>query len=465
MRFTLLLLLFSLHLSATQRIFGNCAQTMNIGISNPVFVAFPSCTVSVFIAGTETLANIAADNLNTPKSNPFTAASDSSWFFYAPLNSRVDVMLSGVGLTPVTLGDISTTDFSSTLSNINGIVTVDGVKFPTIASAVAFVGTSTPTHIIIPSTYLGKECPVAQANLTFDDYRAGGRIGNGTSEFICAGNITQFNTVTPGFTDAMVRMEQTRSTISSTGSILSFYPITHLVNGICSRSPCNTLDGAATQANVEGTLTGTLLVANGNESNVTIDSHGGAITKSFGGSGYVFFTPTSTTSIVDVYGTYGRGCSGTPGHAINCYGGYSERQLSFGTGRNYAHGFAGVALFRFDSNLAKGGFDCEDNGGLVHPCLFVDGTGFPSNRGALNIQAVSGDGLNLAGSNGVTVVHIDANHLTSTAVVDAPNYRISGVDGLSAPISVKDQNGVNCQIIVTHGIITSTTCLPQSGVD
>jgi len=63
--------------------------------------SFPSCTVSVFNTGTLVLATLFGDNLSppTPKSNPFTADSSGFAFFYAANGSRVDVQLSGTGIT------------------------------------------------------------------------------------------------------------------------------------------------------------------------------------------------------------------------------------------------------------------------------------------------------------------------------------------------------------------------------
>src|SRR6476660_3063155 len=75
---------------------GECAQgnyTVNTGgnlSTTLVRRSFPSCTVTVFITGTITPATLFADNLGTPRSNPFTADSTGHWFFYAD-NGRYDV--------------------------------------------------------------------------------------------------------------------------------------------------------------------------------------------------------------------------------------------------------------------------------------------------------------------------------------------------------------------------------------
>lgn len=59
---------------------------------------FPGCTVTVFIAGTDTLAQIYADESGVTKANPFNADSaTASWAFYAD-NGRYDVRFSGEGV-------------------------------------------------------------------------------------------------------------------------------------------------------------------------------------------------------------------------------------------------------------------------------------------------------------------------------------------------------------------------------
>lgn len=67
----------------------------------------PGATVTVYNAGTVVLASIFADNIATPKANPFTAdAATAYWFFYAA-NGRYDIKFSGGGIAaPYTLSDV-----------------------------------------------------------------------------------------------------------------------------------------------------------------------------------------------------------------------------------------------------------------------------------------------------------------------------------------------------------------------
>lgn len=76
--------------------------------TKPVQGSFPLCTITIYDAGTANLATLYADDAAPPtaKANPFTAASDGSWFAYIA-NGRYDVRFSGTGITtPFTIGDI-----------------------------------------------------------------------------------------------------------------------------------------------------------------------------------------------------------------------------------------------------------------------------------------------------------------------------------------------------------------------
>ena len=85
-----------------QRISGWCEagnKTITIqgstsSTSTPVQRSYPSCSVTVYLYGTTTLATIYSDPNRTPKTNPFTAAADGTYFFYA-LDGRYDLKFSG----------------------------------------------------------------------------------------------------------------------------------------------------------------------------------------------------------------------------------------------------------------------------------------------------------------------------------------------------------------------------------
>jgi hypothetical protein len=85
--------------------------------------SFPGATITVYNAGTLTLSTIYADNTGTVKANPFTAASDGTWFFYAP-NGTYDVKFSGGGLAaPFTIGDL-VSDASGVISYTTALLPV-----------------------------------------------------------------------------------------------------------------------------------------------------------------------------------------------------------------------------------------------------------------------------------------------------------------------------------------------------
>jgi hypothetical protein len=56
----------------------------------------PSCTVTVYLSGTQILATIYKDGLGTPLTNPFTASTTGKWLFFPSLSSNVyDIVMSG----------------------------------------------------------------------------------------------------------------------------------------------------------------------------------------------------------------------------------------------------------------------------------------------------------------------------------------------------------------------------------
>lgn len=120
------------------RTFGYCTQgnqTITVsGItsstSTPVMRSYPSCTITVYNAGTITLSTIYSDNSSTPLANPFTASSFGYWFFYGA-NGRYDVKLSGGGLpAPLTLFDVILTDPANFSAGVTSFNTRTGAVVP-----------------------------------------------------------------------------------------------------------------------------------------------------------------------------------------------------------------------------------------------------------------------------------------------------------------------------------------------
>jgi hypothetical protein len=120
MRFLIAFLALAIPAAAMQRGNGFCEtggvttySSANTSIPNTPQVqgSSPGCTVSVFFAGTTTLAPIFSDNGITPQANPFLGdATTGQWYFYAA-NGAYDVQLSGSVTNPyitrVNLFDVS----------------------------------------------------------------------------------------------------------------------------------------------------------------------------------------------------------------------------------------------------------------------------------------------------------------------------------------------------------------------
>jgi hypothetical protein len=128
--------------------YGN--QTVSIGglsSSTKVQKSFPSCTVTVFVAGTATPATIFSDNAGspTPLANPFTAQSNGSWQFFAA-QGLYDVVLSGASLpTSFTLSGVGLFD-SNAVTTINAVTL--NVSGNTVLTGTLAAGATTISGIV-----------------------------------------------------------------------------------------------------------------------------------------------------------------------------------------------------------------------------------------------------------------------------------------------------------------------------
>lgn len=104
-----------------------------------VVINYPLSTVTVYVTGTLTLVSIYSNDSGSVKSNPFTAGSDASYFFYvAP--GRYDIKFSGTGVsTPWTISDIQVGQAEVTVTEAN-------LSFSDITTANA----STLKHGLLP---------------------------------------------------------------------------------------------------------------------------------------------------------------------------------------------------------------------------------------------------------------------------------------------------------------------------
>jgi hypothetical protein len=89
--------------------------------------SFPGATVTVYLAGTTTLATIFSDNVGTLKGNPFTSNADGSWDFWTAAG-LVDVQFTGGGLAaPFTLYSMGS---NATIASFLGIGYLSACDFP-----------------------------------------------------------------------------------------------------------------------------------------------------------------------------------------------------------------------------------------------------------------------------------------------------------------------------------------------
>ena len=85
---------------------GRSAVTQGSSSTNKLLGIIPSCTVTVYLTGTTTLATVYKDAIGTPLANPFTANNLSAvapgqWLFFASIGQGYDVVMSG-GIPPLT---------------------------------------------------------------------------------------------------------------------------------------------------------------------------------------------------------------------------------------------------------------------------------------------------------------------------------------------------------------------------
>ncbi len=158
MRLLAALLLCVLPALGRERIWGWCEQGAQeivvlgylSSTATPVQRSYPTCTITVYLTGTGTKANLFADNSGTVLANPFTVgtspetAANGYWFFYVD-NGRYDIQFSGSGISsPFTLRDVLALD-STGGGGGTGTVTVftAGNLSPLFTTSVA-TSTTTP---------------------------------------------------------------------------------------------------------------------------------------------------------------------------------------------------------------------------------------------------------------------------------------------------------------------------------
>lgn len=122
---SLFIFLFNLNLFAKTKIQsivqrGGLVIKTSPTVSYNTIQTYPNSTVTVYIAGTTTLATIYSDDAGTPKANPFTAGSDASFTFYVD-DGIYDIKFSGTGITtPFTIPDVLVSSISVATTTTTG---------------------------------------------------------------------------------------------------------------------------------------------------------------------------------------------------------------------------------------------------------------------------------------------------------------------------------------------------------
>ena len=135
------------------------AITSGLDSTNYLQGVIPSCTVTVYLTGTTTLATIYADKSSTALTNPFTADVDGSWLIFAAVNQGYDVVLSGgispnVYPSPVTLTDVFAGSDITVTGGISGSGTTGYIPVFTgtnsLGNSVIDQGVTTSGEVTLP---------------------------------------------------------------------------------------------------------------------------------------------------------------------------------------------------------------------------------------------------------------------------------------------------------------------------
>lgn len=143
------------------------AAVQGLNSTNKLQGIIPSCTVTVYLTGTQTLApNLYSSTTNTPLTNPFTASAKGQWLFWASTLNAVDVVLSG-GIAP-NIYATPLTDKVGVFPSLNGI---DVFYPPTIQQAVTAASVSPYGSVTVPGNYAGTDSWTNPHNIRLQDLR------------------------------------------------------------------------------------------------------------------------------------------------------------------------------------------------------------------------------------------------------------------------------------------------------
>jgi hypothetical protein len=193
--------------------------------------SYPSCTVTVYDAGTLNISTIYSDTSSTPKANPFTSASTGIWSFFAN-DGTYDVKFSGGGIpAPFSMGNFSIFNNNGgkgPWSIVAGTLTTSTVATSSFKITVA--DNSPPSG---PAGLIGTTYVPDVFNFTLNASTAGQKVGQNGVGVMQQGSIGKsYTTTTQSITGNVVAQ-----TISVSDSSV-FIPTTNPI----SSSFCATID-------------------------------------------------------------------------------------------------------------------------------------------------------------------------------------------------------------------------------
>lgn len=366
MKLVLIVLILISPLCARQRVMNWCqrgGQTVTVGSQNSaqatsVMRSYTTCTVAVYLSGTNTLASIYSNNTGTAQANPFTSSATGLYFFYVN-DGTYDLTFSGSNIgTPFTLGATPAIDPYYTSAGATGIVRTKEDKLHDEASAADFAGASVAAQlnaaiasfggnkgtILIPyfmgagdpTTVHGNQAP---ENITLIDHRGGLPVAVGLTYNGSTGGVMSGMRLYKSFTDPAISTEALEVGTFIFGSVTG-------AGGLGSQG------GLSGQINIQGALTSvssstTLL---GIEGAAFVQSTGQTIPRIYGATFHTDSFMGSTSGITEAVSVRAQAGVFSGSQPANAYGLMADLQTA-GTVRNFSIWTKGSVLWSNDTNI------------------------------------------------------------------------------------------------------------------